>query len=223
MSEVYLAQVVRQRFGELLRQLRRHTRTTRTELIGVVLIERQYDVRRLGVEPLGESDQIEIVARRISSEHEPGFDSKDLRERGDAKPAAAHFDDLHLERLSSNQLADARLDAVQPAEDQHRWTHPRGHPPVGLLERPHNLLVALPQVCQYVIVVEGNSMRRALRGCTSSNQDSVGDDFLQPGRRCKDILEIGIFLHSTSDYTPYYQKRPRKRRDQLHSLTVTGS
>ena len=125
-------QVIGARLCELFSDLRRDAAATRSELIGIVVVELEHQLGgAILALPRGEGHEVEIVAGRVRIKQSQALMRSDLGEGRDLQGALSHPDRLHFQRAPANEVAHAGLDAVEAAEDHDRTLDARRHPAGG--------------------------------------------------------------------------------------------
>ena len=199
-NKIYFRQIVGTGLRQLPGDLGGDTAAAWTELIGVVLVHLQDHANRFRTaKSVSEGGEIEIVAGRIPHQAEPGLDAGDL---GQGRYPQGAFPDRYLfdfQRQSADEIPNSGFHTVETSEDQHGPLDSRGDPTLGCLEICQNVVEAIAQVPDDVVVVERYPMSGVVYRCGTTDQNGVGHQLLQPGRGGEYILH-SPGLHSNSDY-----------------------
>ena len=93
-----------------------------------------------------------------------------------------------LQRPPADEVPDPRFHTVETSQDPHRPLHSRRDPTFGGLEIGQNIVEAIAQVPDDVVVVERYPVSGVVNGRGTTDQNGVGHQLLQPGRGNEHIL-----------------------------------
>ena len=205
-NKIDVRQVVRTRLRQLPGDLGGDAAASWTELVDVVFIHPNDHANRIRIaKSVSKGREVEIVAGRVAHQAEPRLDPSDLGQGWYSQDAFPDRYFLNLQRQSADEIPNPGIHTVETSKDELWPLDSCGDPTLCGLEVRQNVVEAIAQVLDDVVVIERNPMSGVVcrRGIT--DQDGVRHQLLQPGSGLEYALHF-LGLHGNSDYNHYSRK-----------------